>query len=163
MAPVTSTGPEAGVMPACSSFWTHSAAVKPAVPIIMLACSERPAGHFTAHPAGIRMRSAKPPEVPIPRSKPMAITSSPGAKSSCPDSRTTPAASIPGVWGKLRVTPGLPVAERPSLKLSDEYLTSINRSPAGSSLSSRSIMLRVKPSPPFSTRNARKPIAPPIF
>ena len=45
----------------------------------------------------------------------MARIASPGAKSLDDDSTTLPAASMPGVCGKLRVTPGFPVAESPSL------------------------------------------------
>ena len=113
--PVTSTGPPAGFMPAASSLCTHSAAVKPAVPSTMLERRSSPAGIGTAHPAGTRMRPAKPPAVFMPRSNPMTITSSPAAKSALADSTTVPAASMPGVWGKLRVTPGLPVADSASL------------------------------------------------
>ena len=45
----------------------------------------------------------------------MATTASPTSKRSSDDANTVPAASMPGVWGKLRVTPGLPVADNPSL------------------------------------------------
>ena len=115
VAPVTSTGPPSGFMPAVSSLCTHSAAVKPAVPRIMLVRASSPSGIGTAHPAGIRIFWPNPPGVFMPRSKPMAMTASPGAKSLDDDSTTVPAASMPGVCGKLRVTPGFPVAESPSL------------------------------------------------
>ena len=102
-------------MPAASSLWMQSAAVKPAVPRIMLERASRPAGIGTAQPAGTRIFCPKPPGVFMPRSKPMTITASPAWNSAALDSATTPAASMPGVWGKLRVTPGLPVAESASL------------------------------------------------
>ena len=63
----------------------------------------------------MRIFCPNPPGVFMPRSKPVAMTASPGEKSLDADSTTVPAASIPGVWGKLRVTPGFPVAESPSL------------------------------------------------
>ena len=75
----------------------------------------KPLGMGTAQPAGMRIFWPKPPAVFMPRSKPMAITSSPGEKASTVDSATTPAASMPGVCGKLRVTPGFPVADNASL------------------------------------------------
>ena len=102
-------------MPNASSLWTQSAAVKPAVPRIIAARASRPLGIGTAQAAGTRIFWPKPPGVFMPKSKPMTITSSPTANSSLADSATTPAASMPGVWGKFRVTPGLPVAERASL------------------------------------------------
>ena len=81
----------------------------------MLERASSPSGSGTAQPAGMRIFCPKPPGVFMPRSKPMAMTASPGAKSFTDDSTTVPAASMPGVCGKLRVTPGFPVAESPSL------------------------------------------------
>ena len=81
----------------------------------MLSLRLSPSGRFTAQEAGTRTYSAKPPSVLAPRSKPVRTTSSPAAKSPAPLSTTVPAASMPGVWGKLRVTPLLPEADSASL------------------------------------------------
>ena len=68
LAPVTSTSPCPGVTPCCSSASTHWAAVKPAVPSIMLSPMVKVAGSFTTQLAGTRIYSPKPPGVFMPRS-----------------------------------------------------------------------------------------------
>ena len=48
-APVTSTGPASGMMPASSSVMTHSMAVRPAVPIVIALRASSPSGMGTSH------------------------------------------------------------------------------------------------------------------
>ena len=45
------------------------------------------------------MYSPKPPEVFIPKSYPVTMTSSPSLKSETSELTTAPTASIPGMWG----------------------------------------------------------------
>ena len=58
VAPVTSTGPESGVMPCSCRAITDSAAVKPAVPTTIASRVVRPSGSATSHSAGTRAYSA---------------------------------------------------------------------------------------------------------
>jgi len=74
VAPVTSTSPDSLVRPLAIRRMMQSAAVSPAVPWLMLSLSDRPCGSFAAHSAGTLMYCAKPPEVFMPRSKPVTVT-----------------------------------------------------------------------------------------
>jgi hypothetical protein len=67
-APVTTTGPSPGASPFCSSRWSESAAVNPAVPTMAAWRVLRPVGNGTTHSAGTRANSAKPPSWATPRS-----------------------------------------------------------------------------------------------
>jgi len=58
VAPLTTTGPLAGVRPFSSMRTMPSAAVKPAVPSAIASNSERPAGSGTTQSAGTRAYSA---------------------------------------------------------------------------------------------------------
>ncbi len=58
VAPVTTTGPRSGVIPACSSASTDCAAVNPAVPSAIASRGLKPKGNGTNHSAGARVNSA---------------------------------------------------------------------------------------------------------
>ena len=58
VAPVTITGPPDGVTPFRSRSTTESAAVKPAVPIVITSDMLIPAGTGTTQPAGTRTNAA---------------------------------------------------------------------------------------------------------
>ena len=80
------------------SFLTQRPAVSPAVPRAIDSDNESPKGFFITH-SGTLIYSEKPPEVFIPKSYPVTITSSPTLKFFDSENSTIPAASIPGVWG----------------------------------------------------------------
>ena len=58
VAPVTTTGPRAGVWPLCSMRWMASAAVKPAVPSDIALKAPRPGGMGITHSPFRRAYSA---------------------------------------------------------------------------------------------------------
>ena len=60
---------------------THSPAVNPAVPSIMVSRRLRPCGSGTTHSAGTRTYSAEPPQRLAPTSNPVTNTGSPGTNS----------------------------------------------------------------------------------
>ena len=97
VAPVTRTGPAPGVSPRSSNDSTDSAAVKPAVPIVIASRRSSPAGHGTSQSDGTRASSAYPPCRDTPRSYPWAITGLPTGNASSSLSRTVPARSMPGI------------------------------------------------------------------
>src|SRR5262245_57978730 len=110
----------------------------------MLSRRDNPCGGFTAQLDGTLIYCPNPPEVFMPRSKPVTMTSSPTATAFVVECATTPAASIPGVWGYFRVTALLPDADNASLYFNDEYFTSMISSPPGSSLNARCRISRTK-------------------
>ena len=81
----------------------------------MLSRNDSAGGTLAAHSAGTLMYWPKPPEVFMPKSNPVTVTWSPTANMRVVEVATTPAASMPGVCGYLRVTPLLPLADSASL------------------------------------------------
>jgi hypothetical protein len=112
---VTSTSPSPGFTPWRRSAITHSAAVKPAVPIVIACRVEKGSGSASSQSDFKRAFCARPPQCVSPRPQPVTTMRSPGFHCGLSLASTTPARSMPGTIGQMRAIEPRPVIASASL------------------------------------------------